>query len=373
MSSEPKKVQPPPEALHPPVMTGDEPLAQYWKQPLANVAHLDPWPLSPEEKEKHRIYSLALMSLVKQYWNGNKKGNLGLYPWRQRQIWIDQSGANNVDAPNIYKRSPEDPDPGRVDYLGHNIACLAVDGDDDIIDFDFNHNNILSSSVEHAESRLIRRIFSLTQLEQGWNLTTSADSPKAAGGTSKKAAPSIPAIATTLNNVTVYTSLESCAQCSGIMALAQVGEVVYLQKDFGAYCIGNIMYNLGQKPNGQPSGSSGPQPAKIILAPKAPKPIAARDFDFEYYDRLGDEFESFYNKVGDKEFWNDCNGKKDNAPAVTSFLCSDIAWEIFRDADLEFQSYVPKYGERNQKRLEHARDFAKRMVEIGRRGTPHKL
>ena len=47
---------------------------------------------------------------------------------------------------------------------------------------------------------------------------------------------------TLLADVSIYTSLESCAQCSGIMALANVREVAYLQYDQGQYLVGNLMY-----------------------------------------------------------------------------------------------------------------------------------
>ena len=45
-------------------------------------------------------------------------------------------------------------------------------------------------------------------------------------------------------NVTVYTSLEPCSQCAGIMALGRVREVVYLQTDPGMYSISNILRRL---------------------------------------------------------------------------------------------------------------------------------
>ncbi len=48
-------------------------------------------------------------------------------------------------------------------YLGHNIACIAVDENGSILDFDFNHNELFNSSAEHAEARLVRRLFSLNQ------------------------------------------------------------------------------------------------------------------------------------------------------------------------------------------------------------------
>jgi len=351
MSKE-KPVQTAPEALTPPVLAKDEPLGTHWKEPVARIAYLPPSTFTDEEEEKHTIYSLALMSLVRQYWNGNKKGNVGIYPWRENQIWMNQDGGSIPDRAHIYKRSPDVPDPKYDDYLGHNIACLAVDGAGDIIDFDFNHNNILSSSVDHAESRLIRRIFSLTQLDQGWELIKPVNGD----------VPNPLAIATTLNNVTVYTSLESCAQCSGIMTLAQVEKVVYLQKDFGTYCIGNIVYNLTLKQDGSRTGVP------------APKPIPACDFRFEYYDHLNEAYKKFYQEVLKTPFWDDCKGTLDRTQAVTSFLCTDVAYEIYRDADQKFQS--PKYKAKsldNQARLDKARIFVQRMVALGRRGTPHRV
>src|SRR5262249_60859373 len=45
-----------------------------------------------------------------------------------------------------------DPDQLRINwdrYVGHNIACIAVDGNGEIIDFDFNHNHFFRSSAEH--------------------------------------------------------------------------------------------------------------------------------------------------------------------------------------------------------------------------------
>ena len=78
-----------------------------------------------------------------------------------------------------------------------------------MIDFEFNHNEIFNSSAEHAEARLIRRVFSLSQINNGWDVLAAGDKKDAKYGNIFSA-------------VTIYTSLESCAQCSGIMALANV-------------------------------------------------------------------------------------------------------------------------------------------------------
>ncbi|HYY42101.1 MAG TPA: hypothetical protein VE775_05165, partial [Pyrinomonadaceae bacterium] len=136
------KVKPP---AKPPVLDPNEPLAQYWNKPVSQLVALADTPIAPEEQERHRIYCLLLMSLIVNFYNGNKHGQEGTYPGRAQQR-----------RPNGLYQGGQ--------YLGHNIACLAVDGDGFIIDFDFNHNELFSSSVEHAESRLVRRIFSLTQL-----------------------------------------------------------------------------------------------------------------------------------------------------------------------------------------------------------------
>ena len=107
-----------------------------------------------------------------------------------------------------------------------------MDGNGNIIDFDFNHNAFFRSSAEHAESRLVRRLFSLTDIYDSWKTGPRVNNkPHAAS----------------LGQVTLYTSLESCAQCSGVMSLAGVKQIVYLQNDFTAYKIGNIMYNLANR------------------------------------------------------------------------------------------------------------------------------
>src|SRR4029453_8314478 len=75
---------------------------------------------------------------------------------------------------------------------------------------------------------MVRRLFSLTDIFDSWKTGDRI------GDRSH---------AFSLQNVTLYTSLESCAQCSGVMSLGGVKQVVYLQNDFTAYMIGNIMFN----------------------------------------------------------------------------------------------------------------------------------
>jgi tRNA(Arg) A34 adenosine deaminase TadA len=277
------------------------------------------------------------MRLVARFWNGNKHGQGGSYPWRTKQKL--PSG--------IYSGGQ---------YLGHNIACIAVDGCGEVIDFDFNHNDIFSSSVEHAESRLVRRVFSLAQVYDDWYVKQSAGFPQSHD------------YATILSNVTLYTSLESCAQCSGIMALGQVKSVVYLQHDPGQFLIGNILRNL------------------TTPSLRAPLPISADKFGFAYYSALNDGFKDFYSRVPNEPFYVS-DSTPDTAQSITSFLCTDNALAIFQKAIGEFKTHRIAFPEfrppdtrtdkrqalTNEEVRNHVVKFYEYASACGKRGTPHKL
>lgn len=322
---------------NPPVLDPNAPLANYWNKPVRELAAAEPIVISNETAERHYLYSLLVAALVFRFWNGNKHGQSGNYPWRVTQRL--PSG--------IY-------DGGQ--YLGHNIACLGVDGNGEVIDFDFNHNDIFSSSVEHAESRLVRRVFSLAQVYDDWHVRRPGGLPKSQD------------YLNILSNVTIYTSLESCAQCSGIMALGSVKSVVYLQQDPGQYAIGNILRNL------------------TTADLRAPLPISADNFGFPYYGRLNDGYRKFYFDVLNQPFYID-GVVVDRSQSITSFLCTDDAKAIFEQASRELNAYKVKYpgfkpsdnGQTssemlaNQGVLEHLKRFYEYASLCGRRGTAHKL
>mgnify|MGYP003339704964 FL=1 len=95
-------------------------LFRSWDQPAHLLFDL-PYPdFAPGLAERHRIFSLLVLALTHAYWNGNKYGKSGQYRDRDGQRF----GGTYAGG----------------DYLGHNIAAIAVDGHGDIIDFDFNHN-----------------------------------------------------------------------------------------------------------------------------------------------------------------------------------------------------------------------------------------
>lgn len=307
-------------------------LKKWWERHVYELVQTPTPTHSAEQAERHTLFSLMVMALVSRYFNGNKLGSGGEYPWRDKQRLANQiyRGAPRIAGTNEYG----------YDYLGHNIAAIAVDGRGEIIDFDFNHNELLDSSVEHAESRLVRRVFSLSRIYDTWDVQ-----PKDAKSTS---------YGNVLNNVTIYTSLESCAQCSGIMTLGQVKEVVYLQTDPGQYRIGDMMFNL---------------------AGSGPKPISADTFDFAWKKRLDQGYQDFQANISDDKPFHrrSSDDKKPNKSAsMTSFLCTDAALDIFDDAARAFQSFQPQH-DINLRIVDGAKRFFAYAANDGNRGTPHTL
>lgn len=350
-------------------------LKRYWEQPVHELVKVKIPPVSPEWAERHRIYSLLTMALIHAHWNGNKSGADGTYPWRESQRITLVRNADGTE--------PEGPYRYRGDrlgdrYLGHNIACIAVDENGEIIDFDFNHNELYNSSVEHAESRLLRRIFSLNQIYDHWQSHAEGETREVLYGN-------------VFNGTTIYTSLESCAQCSGIMALANALRVVYLQSDPGQYMVGNILYNMSRKYEPAIKAAafeySRPKPKSKNFAPE---PVDASLFAFAYKKRLEDAYLDFVDKCWvqkSKPFFIGPNAGDEPkfTEGLTSFLCTDEALAIFAAAAAEFDSMKLTYGDFQPKRsdgkdahytnaaaLAHARAFLAHAVKEARRGTPHR-
>jgi tRNA(Arg) A34 adenosine deaminase TadA len=352
-----------------------DPLIDNWQKQLSAVVDVDPGlkvdarELEQEAvRERHRIYSYLLMKLIHRFWNGNKRGPLGTYPLR-----VDQKDPVQ-QTPQRYRGDMiENPEGMRINwdrYLGHNIACIAVDGNGEIIDFDFNHNDFFRSSAEHAESRIVRRLFSLTDIFDSWRTGQRIrDKPRAAS----------------LNEVTLYTSLESCAQCSGVMSLAGIKQIIYLQNDFTAYMIGNIMYKLANRiPIRDAQGTV------VGTRPGAPVPIPGSAVGLDEFKVLNDANLEFVKNIKaaeaaknpDGAFFVSADGKPDFEPSITSFLCTDAAYKIFEAGGKKLDQLALSFpdfrfpdsgGLQNQQCLKEAQEFYKYADIEGYRGSPHKL
>lgn len=309
-------------------------ISKLWDAPLNQVAFTEHLSFIPEEIERHTIYSLVVMTLVFAYWNGNKRGSRdGVYLYRKQQRRNDGTYAGDDFGDR---------------YFGHNIAAIAVDANGDIIDFEFNHNELFNSSVEHAEARLVHRLFKLNSVNQSWDVTTLPTK-----------------YSTDLKSTIIYTSLESCAQCSGIMNLARLDKVIYLQPDPGQFMIGQIIYKL--------SGSS-------------PLHIPANSFGFKYFELLTEAYKNYLSVISESNpFFISENGTRvDVGRAITSFLCTDFALDIYKKAADELKAFSCLYGDyapvnkvtntsakSNAQVLNGAKVFVNYAVNIAQRGTPH--
>lgn len=338
----------------PPGVNSNTGLGHYWDKPVSALATVQTEAISPASAERHRLYSLLTFALIHAYFNGNKNGLEGEYPWRAKQR--RPNGTYQGDR-----------------YLGHNIACVAVDENGEVVDFDFNHNEIFNSSVEHAEARLIKRIFSLNQIYDNWELW----------GPAKRAVP----YGTTLSGMTVYTSLESCAQCSGIMTLANALKVVFLQGDPGQYLVGNMLYNLTRPIKQALKAEFAERRPKPPEKYGAPEPIDADVFGFGYKAALDKAYQAYSASVGDdRPFHVSTQGTKSLSRGITTFLCTDEALDIFAAAAAELGAIELKHADHRPPRsdgetegvksnaevLAHVRGFLAHAVTMGRRGTPHR-
>jgi len=247
---------------------------------------------SPEVEELRKcwnnrmnIYCYALLTILSQNHNGNKKGCFieNRDPTRTKQF----SGelVNEAKHPTkkfVYQHEQES-------YHGHNIAALAVDENGSIISYSFNHVTVFKSTTEHAEERLVDKLFKNSFHYFGEH---GAMKPKQM-----------------LEKITIFASLEPCHQCAGKLYFAGVKQVIYLQKDVD---VGNIIRSIFQ------NGS---------LHSGFPLPIIASFYKFPYSSRLDQARELFVEQNLDLD-------------SVPDFLCSDAAYDLFEEASQIFPNLL---------------------------------
>jgi tRNA(Arg) A34 adenosine deaminase TadA len=248
--------------------------------------------LSAAEQEYHGVFIRLAMALTYDGWG------------------VDRSRADQIAA---YAGV----EPGRTfpDYAGHNVGALLVDRSGKVVSFALNRNVQLNSTLEHAEARAIRNAIRLAN--------------EAAG----PAGPKRWSFGGLLQEHTLYATLEPCAQCAGIMDLANIRAAVYGQEDPAQNQILNVLYNLQKRAH----------------AKSAPLPIRASFMP--YWDPLAEAFQRFVASTPP-------NG---NAGA-TAFLSTVEAYRIFRDTARDFAAYEPIAPE-NAAALASARAFRERWRE----------
>jgi len=156
------------------------------------------------EKWRHQIYSYAIMSLLFDQFNGSKEGPLGKYSFREKsklgnvKVKVQGgSGEENFEDAFVYGcKQNEKP----RDYLGHNIVALAVCKRGSIMRVAYNHNVLFTSTVDHAEERLMDGLFKDPEA-----FVTKSDARVYEGKESVD-------IEKHMQHISIYTSLEPCQQ-----------------------------------------------------------------------------------------------------------------------------------------------------------------
>jgi tRNA(Arg) A34 adenosine deaminase TadA len=256
---------------------------------VAAPAHLE---LSAQVQERHEIYLRLAMALVFDGWG------------------VDRERKDLVAA---YAAA----EPGRQfgAYAGHNVGALLVGAQDQIICFALNRNVELNSTLEHAEARAIRMAIQIANAERFQS-----------GGPAWS-------FSNLLRGDRLYATLEPCAQCAGIMDLANVGTVVFGQKDPAQHDIINILYNLRHSPSGQTSSDAG----------GAPTPVPAAFLDV--WGELEAAYRSFV-----------ATAQADSRIGLTSFLETVAAYRIYREAAAAFTAMQVR-DQANAAALRAAKEF----------------
>jgi tRNA(Arg) A34 adenosine deaminase TadA len=166
---------------------------------------------------------------------------------------------------------------------GHNIGSVLVDRKGKVVFWARNCNKITGNGTEHGEVRLIRNYLAKVQTYN-------------------------------LKHHTVYTTLEPCAMCSGMMILTNIKRTVYGQTDPG---YGRALERLALDSHTLPNGFY-PYPRVVKSEPS--KCIIRQRLDEAY--------------------------KNAGVRGITRWLRSDEAKKIYEDALNMFLNYKVKYPEK---------------------------
>ena len=245
--------------------------------------------LSAAERERHTIFLSLAMTMAFDAWT------------------VDRSRPDLVAA--YAQAAPGRPFP---DYAGHNVGALIVDGEGRVVSLALNRNVALNSTLEHAEARAVRNAIRVANAKAG------------PGGPKRWSFGAI------LREHRLYATLEPCAQCAGIMDLANIQQTIFAQENAAQHHLVDVIYNLQHR-----AGAA------------APLPIAASFFPL--WGRLADAQQRF--RIG---------AEQQGEPAgATAFLETVEAYGIFRDGARLFDDFEAQDAA-NARSLEAARVLRQR-------------
>lgn len=184
---------------------------------------------------------------------------------------------------------------------GYNIGSVLVDKNNTVVYWERNCVNQYHSMTQHGEVRLMINYL---------NKTKEND----------------------LTGYTIYTTLEPCAMCSGMMLLTNVSRTVWGQKDPG---YGDAIERLELNSTALQCGYL-----------PYPRYVQSDGSSLIYRYWLGYDYQEYMNQT------------KTNVSTahITQFLTTNDSKAVFQNATDAFMTYKVKYNE-NQKHLDQAREF----------------
>jgi len=187
----------------------------------------------------------------------------------------------------VYSDWQEDSIP-REKRRGYNIGCVLVNPEDQPVYYALNCVGVTNNSSQHAEVRLI---------------TQYLDSVKSFD----------------LKNHTIYSTLEPCPMCAGMMTMTLVARTVYGQND--------VEYNHAFERLAFDSRSIGGYPP-------FPRKVIAESGPSGFTLELNDAYQDFL--------------KTDSEKILAKFLVSKKAKEIYKKANQAFKNYKVKFADNSE-------------------------
>ena len=185
---------------------------------------------------------------------------------------------------------------------GYNVGSVLVSPDNEILDWGINSVNQTENCTQHGEVRLMTKYL-------------DKDGVYA------------------LNNHTIYSTLEPCAMCAGMMTMASIKRTVNGQRD---YYFSKALERLAY--DSEAHGGYPPYP-RIVLSEETPSRFGAA-LDKAYQDYI----------------------EEGNRPIITKFLSKPSAKAIYAEALQAFQSFQVA-NSANQKIYQSARNFFDQLPE----------
>ena len=179
-------------------------------------------------------------------------------------------------------------DPIDLGGRGYNVGCILVDTAQRVIDYALNHVSELGNATQHGEVRLMTRYLD----KPGVN---------------------------SLEGHTIYSTLEPCAMCGGMMTMVAIARTVNGQPD---YYFSKALERLSL--DSEAIGGYPPYPRKVLSVASPAK--------------YSSELDAAYRKYIDDG----------NAPIITKFLTTETAHGIYRRAWEDFLQLKIRYPENTE-------------------------